>query len=91
MNLKKYLERLVNNMAERNLNFDEIINRKIRIALNMICKRRGMPEDVLPLWIADMDFKTSSYVEDAVIERVNTVFSAIAKQEKNILRLLQDG
>lgn len=28
MNLKKYLERLVNNMAERNLNFDEIINRK---------------------------------------------------------------
>lgn len=29
-----------------------------------------MPEDVLPLWIADMDFKTSSYVEDAVIERV---------------------
>lgn len=82
MNLKKYLERLVNNMAERNLNFDEIINRKIRIALNMICKRRGMPEDVLPLWIADMDFKTSSYVEDAVIERVNTVFSAIAKQER---------
>ena len=28
-----------------------------------------MPEDVLPLWVADMDFRTSSYVEDAVIER----------------------
>ena len=28
-----------------------------------------MPEDVLPLWVADMDFKTTSYVEDAVIER----------------------
>ena len=28
-----------------------------------------MPEDVLPLWVADMDFKTSSYVEDALIER----------------------
>ena len=27
--------------------------------------RRGMPEDVLPLWVADMDFRTSSYVEDA--------------------------
>ena len=31
--------------------------------------RRGLPEDVLPLWVADMDFRTSSYVEDAVIER----------------------
>ena len=29
-----------------------------------------MPEDVLPFWVADMDFKTSSYVEDALIERV---------------------
>ena len=28
-----------------------------------------MPEDVLPLWVADMDFKTTSYVEDAVMER----------------------
>lgn len=28
-----------------------------------------MPADVLPLWVADMDFKTSSYIEDAVIER----------------------
>lgn len=71
MNLKKYLERLVNNMAERNLNFDEIIKRKNTDCLKYdFAKRRGMPEDVLPLWIADMDFKTSSYVEDAVIERV---------------------
>ena len=31
--------------------------------------KRGIPEDVLPLWVADMDFKTSSYVEDALIER----------------------
>ena len=31
--------------------------------------KRGMPEDVLPLWVADMDFETSSYIEDALIER----------------------
>ncbi len=30
----------------------------------------GMPEDVLPLWVADMDFETSSYVVDALTERV---------------------
>ena len=30
----------------------------------------SMPrEDILPMWVADMDFKTSSYVEDALIER----------------------
>lgn len=57
-------------MPERNLNFDEIIERKGTDCLKYdFAKRRGMPEDVLPLWVADMDFKTSSYVEDAVIER----------------------
>lgn len=57
-------------MPERNLNFDEIINRKGTDCLKYdFAKRRGMPEDVLSLWVADMDFKTSSYVEDAVIER----------------------
>lgn len=57
-------------MSERNLNFDEIIQRKGTDCLKYdFAKMRGMPEDVLPLWVADMDFKTSSYVEDAVIER----------------------
>lgn len=32
-------------------------------------KKSGMPEDVLPLRVADMDFATSSYIEDALIER----------------------
>ena len=57
-------------MPERNLNFDEIIQRKGTDCLKYdFAKRRGMPEDVLPLWVADMDFRTSSYGEDAVIER----------------------
>lgn len=57
-------------MPERNLNFDEIVNRKGTDCLKYdFAVRRGMPEDVLPLWVADMDFKTTSYVEDAVMER----------------------
>ena len=57
-------------MTERNLNFDEIIERKGTDCLKYdFAKRRGLPEDVLPLWIADMDFRTSSYVEDALIDR----------------------
>lgn len=57
-------------MAERNLNFDSIINRRGTKCLKYdFAKQRGLPEDVLPLWVADMDFKTSSYVEDALIEQ----------------------
>lgn len=57
-------------MAERNLDFDRIINRRGTRCLKYdFAKRRGMPEDVLPLWVADMDFETSSYIEDALIEQ----------------------
>lgn len=58
-------------MAERNLDFDRIIDRKNTRCLKYdFAVKRGMPEDVLPLWVADMDFETSSYVEDALTERV---------------------
>lgn len=57
-------------MAERNLDFDKVIDRRNTRCLKYdFAKRRGMPEDVLPLWVADMDFKTSSHIEDALIER----------------------
>lgn len=58
-------------MAERNLDFDRIIDRKNTRCLKYdFVVKRGMPEDVLPLWVADMDFETSSYIEDALTERV---------------------
>lgn len=57
-------------MAERNLNFDKVTDRKNTRSLKYdFARQRGMPEDVLPFWVADMDFKTSSYIEDALIER----------------------
>ena len=57
-------------MSERNLDFDKVIDRRNTRCLKYdFAKRRGMPEDVLPLWVADMDFVTSSYIEDALIER----------------------
>ena len=58
-------------MVERNLDFDRIIDRKNTRCLKYdFAVKRGMPEDVLPLWVADMDFETSSYIEDALTERV---------------------
>ncbi len=56
-------------MAERNLDFDRIISRKnTRSVKYDLAARKGYPEDILPLWVADMDFRTSSYVEDALGE-----------------------
>ncbi len=70
-------------MAERNLDFDTIHDRKGTDCLKYdFAKRRGLPEDVLPLWVADMDFQTSSYVEDAVIERTKqAIFGYTETQE----------
>jgi cystathionine beta-lyase len=54
---------------EINLDFDTVINRRGTLSLKYdFAARRGMPDDVLPLWVADMDFKTSSYVIDALHE-----------------------
>lgn len=56
-------------MPERNLDFDKLIDRRGTKCLKYdFAAKRGYPEDVLPLWVADMDFKTSSYVEDALHE-----------------------
>ena len=55
-------------MPERNLNFDTITDRRNTKCLKYdFAVKRGYPKDVLPLWVADMDFKTSSYVEDAIV------------------------
>lgn len=58
-------------MSERNLDFDNLIDRKNTASLKFdFAVKRGKPADILPLWVADMDFKTSSYILDAIKERV---------------------
>lgn len=58
-------------MPERNLEFDKIVNRRGTKCLKYDFTSRGnYPKDVLPLWVADMDFRTTSYVEDALQEVV---------------------
>ena len=57
-------------MTERNLDFDSVIERRNTRSLKYdFAAERGMPEDILPLWVADMDFRTSSYIEDALARR----------------------
>lgn len=71
-------------MAEKNLNFDEIIERKNTNSLKYdFAKRRGMPENVLPFWVADMDFKISSYIQEALHKQVeHGIYGYSEVQEK---------
>lgn len=77
-------------MAERNIDFDKVINRRNTRCLKYdFAERRGMPNDVLPLWVADMDFETSSYIQDALTERVKHGifgYSEVQTQYFNIVR-----
>jgi cystathionine beta-lyase len=57
-------------MSEKNLDFDRIIDRRGTGSLKYdFAKKRGKPEDILPLWVADMDFQISSYVQEALIRQ----------------------
>ena len=57
-------------MAEKNLDFDAIVERRNTNSIKYdFAVQRGKPKDVLPLWVADMDFQTSSYVQDAIREK----------------------
>lgn len=78
-------------MAERNLDFDKIIDRRNTRCLKYdFAKRRGMPDDVLPLWVADMDFETSSYIEDALIERAKHGIFGYSEVQTPYFEILRD-
>jgi cystathionine beta-lyase len=50
--------------------FDEIVDRKNTDSLKYdFASRLGKPENILPLWVADMDFKAPPCVIDALIEK----------------------
>jgi len=50
-------------------NFDEIINRKGTNAIKYdYADKMGLPEGVIPMWVADMDFKSPPAVSDAIIK-----------------------
>jgi len=51
--------------------FDSLINRRGTGSVKYNFAANGMPDDVLPLWIADMDFRSPPCVVEALTETVN--------------------
>lgn len=71
-------------MGERNLDFDTVIERKNTKSLKYdFAVRRGKPKDVLPLWVADMDFKVSFYITDALENIVSQGIFGYSESEEN--------
>lgn len=51
-------------------NFDEVIDRRNTACLKYdFAVQRGRPADVLPFWVADMDFPIAREIQTALIER----------------------
>jgi len=50
-------------------NFDTVIDRKNTGSIKYNPVSRGKPCDVLPMWVADMDFSAPPCVQDAIISR----------------------
>lgn len=56
-------------------NFDEIINRR---GTDSVKWDLTTDAEVLPMWVADMDFKTSPEITEAILKKVSQAFPATA-------------
>lgn len=78
-------------MAERNLDFDTVVDRRNTRSLKYdFAVRRKRPADVLPLWVADMDFKTSSYIQDALIEQAQHGIFGYSETKEEYFAIVRD-
>jgi cystathionine beta-lyase len=69
--------------------FDEIIDRKNTNSIKYdFTDRRGKPEDIIPLWVADMDFRTPPSVVEALVKAsTHGIFGYTEVREKYFLTL----
>jgi Bifunctional PLP-dependent enzyme with beta-cystathionase and maltose regulon repressor activities len=74
-------------------NFDKITDRKGTNCIKYdFAIERGMPENVLPLWVADMDFPTvPEVIKDLKKAVSNGIFGYSEAKKTNILRHCQNG
>lgn len=72
-----------------NYNFDEIIDRQNTDAIKIErCKALFGTEDVLPLWVADMDFRTPDFIINAIKERCEHPIFGYSKLPNNFIPAL---
>lgn len=74
------------NNKEMTYNFDEIIDRENTNAVKLErCNALFGTEDLLPLWVADMDFRTPDFILDAIRERCEHPILGYSMFPKNFI------
>ncbi|UOO37299.1 pyridoxal phosphate-dependent aminotransferase [Oscillospiraceae bacterium CM] len=74
-----------------NLDFDAVIDRKNTDSIKHdFAVRRGLPEDVLPLWVADMDFRSPPGVIDALISKSRHGIFGYSDSSRDYFDVLHD-
>ncbi len=71
-------------------NFDEIINRENTASVKYDLRKDIFEkEDVIPMWVADMDFKTPDFIIKAIKDRANhEVFGYSFRPESYFLSIV---
>jgi cystathionine beta-lyase len=72
MKMEEMIEEKIEEIDQKeNLDFDRVIDRRNTNSLKYdFALRTGKPEDVIPLWVADMDFPVSQKITEAIKKRV---------------------
>lgn len=71
-------------------NFDEIIERRNTDSIKYdFAAHRGMPEGLLPLWVADMDFRTPPCVIEALVEKSRHGIFGYSESREDYFEVLQ--
>ena len=74
------------NKNKMTYNFDEIIDRKNTHAVKLErCNALFGTEELLPLWVADMDFRTPDFILDAIRERCEHPILGYSMYPKNFI------
>ena len=73
------------------INFDEIIDRRNTSCLKYdFAAERGYPADILPFWVADMDFRTPAPVVDALKTRATHGIFGYTQVKDDYFSVLQN-
>ena len=71
--------------------FDTVINRRGTKSLKYdFAAARGMPENALPLWLADMDFRAPEGVREALNARIEHGIFGYTEVDPNYIQAVQD-
>ncbi|WP_349947362.1 MalY/PatB family protein [Lacrimispora sp. BS-2] len=78
-------------MCKEKIDFNEVIDRKNTNSIKYdFAVRRGKPENLLPLWVADMDFKVSEKVLNALHERVGHGIFGYSEVQDDYFEAIRD-